>query len=132
MPEKAQVLAESQSAEAAQAAAVSSEATQKAIAAQVEAASFAAIEKFFNRGVQEKKFIDIGRIPFICDDINGLHLEMKEINKTITAWDEDRVTQTDFQLLKQQSDLTNKIVLAACGIILVAVLAAIVGLVIIK
>lgn len=119
------VLAQSQTAESSNAAAVAEEARQKALAAQIEAGTLSAIEKFFNRGVQERKFIDIGRIPFICDDIAGIHA-------TMTKWSEDRVTKIDFALLKQQSDLTNKIVIGACALILAAVLVALVGLVIIK
>lgn len=109
------MMAEAQSAEAVNATAVAAEAVEKARAAQMTDVVESAIAKFFDRGVQEKKFIDVGRIPFICDDIKGIH-------NTLKRFDEDRVTQTDFLLLKQQSDLTNKIVLGAIAIILIAFL----------
>ncbi len=36
-----------------------------------------ALDTYFSR---EKKFIDTSRIPLICQDIHGLHEEMKEMN----------------------------------------------------
>lgn len=73
MTEETKVLAESQNAEAVNAAAIATEAAQKAQASQIEAALESAMTRFFSRGVQEKRFIDVGRIPFICDDLSGIH-----------------------------------------------------------
>jgi hypothetical protein len=93
MSEPRETLAESTSAEAVNATAVAQEAIEKARAAQMTAIVESAIAKFFDRGVQEKKFIDIGRIPFICDDIGGIHESLKEIK-------EKAVTKEDFNLVK--------------------------------
>lgn len=60
------------SVEAVDAAAAAQEAVEKARAAQIENALESAMEKFFSRGLGEKRFIDVGRIPFICDDIRGI------------------------------------------------------------
>jgi hypothetical protein len=73
MSDDTQVRAESQNAEAVNAVAVAAEASQKAQAAQIEAALESAMARFFSRGIQEKRFIDVGRIPFICDDLAGIH-----------------------------------------------------------
>jgi hypothetical protein len=84
MSEDTQVLADSQTAEAINATAVATEAIQKANVAQISAAVETAIASFFDRGVQQKKFIDVGRIPFICDDLHGVHEENKEIRKIMS------------------------------------------------
>jgi hypothetical protein len=83
MSEETQVLADSQNAEALNAAAVAAEAAQKAQAAQMEAALESAMTKFFARGVEEKRFVDVGRIPFICDDLRGIHGILNDINLII-------------------------------------------------
>lgn len=111
MTEATQALADSKTSEAINAAVVAKQADTGAIAANM----LQVLEEFFSRGQQEKKFIDVGRIPFICKDVEGIHSALKDIN-------ENKVTKTDFLLLKQQSDLTNKIVLGAVAIILVAFL----------
>ena len=72
-------LAESHSAEAVNASAVAQEAIEKARASQF----MAVLEEFFNRGMSEKKFIDVGRIPFICDDVRGIHTSINEIMSTL-------------------------------------------------
>ncbi len=79
MADELQVLSDSHSAEAAQAAAVHQEAIEKARQAQM----MSVLEEFFQRGVEDKKFIDINRIPFICDDIRGIHSALKEINQNM-------------------------------------------------
>lgn len=37
-----------------------------------------------NRGAAEKKYIDIGRIPFICDDIRGIHSLITIMNENVS------------------------------------------------
>ncbi len=74
-----QAKAESHTAEAINASAVAQEAIEKARSAQF----MAVLEEFFNRGLKEKKFVDIGRIPFICDDIRGIHGTLSEIQTNI-------------------------------------------------
>lgn len=100
---------ESAVAEAANAAAVAKEADTKAVSANL----YAVLEQFFGRGVETKQFIQARNLPMICDDLRGVHTELKDLR-------ENAVTKTDFLLLKQQSDLTNKIVLGAVAIILVS------------
>lgn len=111
----AKQLSDSQSAEVAQSAAVHAEAVEKARAAQMESAFENAMEKFFNRGLGNERFIDISRIPFICDDIRGIHKEVK-------AMRENSVTKEDIKDLK----LTRNIVFATIGIICVAFIGALV------
>lgn len=76
MLDKAKILVESQKAEAIRTIAIAKEAEQKAFDIQMEAV----LERFFQRGVDEKKFIDIGQIPFICDDVRVIKLALKDIN----------------------------------------------------
>jgi hypothetical protein len=89
MSEDPKILAESHAAEAVQAISVAAEATEKAPLSQMEAIAeksderiaalvSSSISEFFNRGISEKRFIDIGRIPFICDDIRGIHGQIAE------------------------------------------------------
>src|SRR4051794_8123017 len=93
MSDDTKVLAESQNAEAVNAAAIAAEANQKANAAQIEAALEGAMAKFFSRGVEEKRFIDVGRIPFICDDLHGIHESLKSMDAKL---DEKFVTKEQF------------------------------------
>lgn len=43
-----------------------------------------AVVAALNRGTAENKYIDVGRIPFICDDIRGIHLLMAVMNENLT------------------------------------------------
>lgn len=113
MSEESKVLSIAQSAEAVQATAVAAEAVEKARIAQLDDRISKGLEEFFNRGVERKQFVQTRNLPMICDDLHGVHSELKDMR-------ENSVTKTDFLLLKQQSDLTNKIVLGAVAIILVA------------
>lgn len=64
---------------------------------------------------EQRKFIDVTQLSRVCDDIAELKNGM--------------VTKTDFLLMKQQSDLTNKIVMSAAAFIGVAFLTALTMLV---
>lgn len=46
------------------------------------------IVKFFNHGTKEGKYIDVGRIPFICDDVERLRksMEAMAIDAKWTKW----------------------------------------------
>lgn len=101
-PDESKTLSESQSAEAVNATAVAEEAKQKAAAAQIAVALEVAMERFFNRGVDEKRFVDIGRIPFICDDIRGIHGVLIRMDNTLS--------------------LVSKIVYGFIGVILIGVM----------
>ena len=48
-----------------------------------------AVTEALNRGAKDKKYVDVGRIPFICDDIRGIHSALKEV-----------VTKDDFILVR--------------------------------
>jgi len=113
-------LAESNSAEAVNAAAVHAEAIEKARVSQIEAAVSSAIAQFFDRGVQEKRYIDVGRIPFICDDLHGIH---ETLNKIEDKLDEKYVTKEDYRPVKA-------IVYGAVGLILTSVMIALIALII--
>jgi hypothetical protein len=83
MSDDTRILAESQNAEAVNAVAIAAEAAQKANASQIEAALENAMTRFFSRGVEEKRFVDVGRIPFICDDLRGIHEILNDMNLII-------------------------------------------------
>lgn len=117
-------------AESLQATSVAHEANMKAREAQLDTAIAAGLEKFFRRGVKDGRFLplkdqkiaDTERFDFICDDIAGIHQELKSLN-------DHGVKREDFLLLQQRADLTNKIVFAAVGFILLAFMGAIAALV---
>lgn len=77
-------LSESHSAEAVNATAVAQEAIEKARQAQLNDAISQGLDSFFNHGITEKKFIDIGRIPFICDDIRSMHGMLTKMDSTLS------------------------------------------------
>lgn len=37
------------------------------------------LDEYFNRGVDKKKFIDVNRIPLICQDISNIHKSLDKI-----------------------------------------------------
>lgn len=116
MSDDKQILADSQGAEAVNAVAIAAEASQKAQAAQIEAALESAMARFFSRGVQEKRFIDVGRIPFICDDLHGIHASLTEMNEKL---DQKYVT-------KEQFSPVRVIVFGAALMVLVAFFGAVI------
>lgn len=44
-----------------------------------------AVVNALGRGASENKFIDVGRIPFICDDIRGIHTFQAQQTATMAA-----------------------------------------------
>ena len=76
-------LVEAHVADAANAAAIAQEAIEKSRNVQIKAAIGEAISDFFDRGVTSKKYVDIGRIPFICDDIEKIHLSINAIESNV-------------------------------------------------
>lgn len=95
MPDKESLIAESKLAEASHAAAVAEETRQASHAAQLSVMQeegdkrmakiqWETLERYFNRGLDSKKFVDISRIPFICDDIKNIHVTMDSMNETLT------------------------------------------------
>ncbi len=55
------------------------------------------LDEYFSRGVDRKKFIDVNRIPLICQDISSIHTSMKEINDKL---DNKFVTKESFWAVK--------------------------------
>ncbi len=41
------------------------------------------IEDFFNKGQEEKRFIDTARIPFICDDIKEIRRSIETVTRLV-------------------------------------------------
>ncbi len=81
-----------------------------------------ALEEYFNRGVEQKKFLDVSRIPLICQDISNIHTAVQDIKEKL---DQNFVTKESFWPIKT-------LVYGATGIILVAVFSALVYLVVQK
>lgn len=117
-----EIIAESKSSEAINAAAVHAEAIEKSREAQIKSAVASELESYFESRTAKGRFIDINRIPFICDDIKGIHGKLSEIG-------ENAITKTDFALLQQKADLTNKIVFAFVGLICLGFMGAVMALV---
>jgi hypothetical protein len=105
------IKSEAASAEAVNAAANAAEAVERSREAQIMTAVDKSIAKFFDRGVHEKKFIDVGRIPFICDDISGIHQTLKII-------DEKAVTKQDIIVLQGTVTLLRNIVFGFVTLVL--------------
>jgi len=41
------------------------------------------IRRFFDEGQEQKRFIDVDRIPFICDDIREIKGDLKSVTRLI-------------------------------------------------
>ena len=42
------------------------------------------LDEYFGRGVDKKKFIDVNRIPLICQDIANIHISIDKIEGNIS------------------------------------------------
>lgn len=42
------------------------------------------LDDYFNRGVEKKKFIDVTRIPLICQDISNIHQTLEDMKNNQT------------------------------------------------
>lgn len=42
------------------------------------------LDAYFNAGVDKKKFIDVSRIPLICQDIKVIHSSIEKIDSNVT------------------------------------------------
>lgn len=81
-----------------------------------------ALRTVFGENVDSKRFVDITRIPLICQSIIEIHGDIKDIKESL---DKKFVTKEEFSPIQ-------KIVMGAVGMILVAVLGALIALVIKK
>ena len=43
------------------------------------------LDEYFNRGIDKKKFIDVNRIPLICQDIANIHQSIAKLEDN-TTW----------------------------------------------
>lgn len=95
-PTDKELLAESHSMEAINAAKNAQEAIEKARSMQTTAAVEASLENFFQRNIESGRFIplranrmaDVERFQFICDQIDAIKRKMDK-------WEDDRVTKSD-------------------------------------
>lgn len=76
-----------------------------------------ALDAYFN---QDKKFIDVSRIPLICQDIRGIHKSLEDINQKL---DNKYITTDNFWPVKT-------LVYGAVGLMLTGILTALIYLVI--
>ncbi len=84
-----------------------------------------ALREVFGENQASGRFIDISRIPLICQSINGIHESMKEMKQMMRETDNNHVTQEQFRPIKT-------IVYSGVGTILLAALAAVLSLIFIN
>lgn len=140
MSDETSTLAESKGAEAAQAAAVAAEAGVSALKAQfgdLLAESDArtgkmiseAIREAFSENKAQGRYIDVTRIPLICQNIDGIHEYQREMVETVKGL--DKKLDEKF-VTKERFGPIEKIVYGAVGAILLAVLGALLSFVVVK
>lgn len=120
-------LAQSHSAEVINEAAIHAEMVEKARIAQMKAAVVDAVREIFSSNVSAGRYIDVSRIPLICQNIDGLHQVSKETLSKIKDIDEKLEKK---YVTKEQFALVKNLVFGAAAIILSAVLLALVYLVV--
>ena len=81
-----------------------------------------ALKEVFGKGKESQKFIDISRIPLICQSIIGIHENLKDINVKL---DNKFVTKESFSPVRNT-------VYGMIGIILTGVIIAIMSVVLKK
>lgn len=107
-------LAESKQAEAAHAAAISKEADINAMKEHLASIVNEAVKDAFSAGIGSGRYIDVSRIPLICQSIVGIDKKLDEL-----------VTQAEFWPVKT-------LVYGITGLMLAAVIGALMMLVLIK
>ncbi len=128
------------SAEAVEAARVAAEAVEAARNKQVEQIANASDERtakvlesalrhIFGEGERQKKFIDVSRIPFICDNIHNIAKDISDIKQAM----EDAKEKADERYVNQDQFVPVKtIVYGLVSLILTGVVGAILALIISK
>lgn len=81
-----------------------------------------AVQEAFSAEGGDKRFIDVSRVPLICQAIVGIHDDIKDIKDKL---DQKFVTRESFTPVQ-------RVVYGLVGLILTAVMLAILGLVITK
>ena len=82
-----------------------------------------ALREVFGEKIKTQRFIDVSRIPLICQNINNMHENINEIKSIIKEDSRLFITKDEFWPVKT-------IVYSLTGSILLAVIGAIVALVI--
>lgn len=81
-----------------------------------------AVQKAFSAEGGDKRYIDVSRVPLICQAIVGIRDDIKDINQKL---DDKFVSKTEFIPVKT-------LAFGFVGLVLIAVVGALVGLVIIR
>ena len=81
-----------------------------------------ALEKFFTLKKDSGRFIDVSRIPLICQNINLIHENIKELKADVKDMKNESVSQDQFWPVKT-------IVYGLVGTIMLGVLGAIITLI---
>lgn len=84
----------------------------------------AALRQVFGENQDARRFIDVTRIPLICQSINGIHESLKEIQRSIDNFDSKYVTHELFSPYKSVLNIIG-------GLVIVAVVGGLLTLVII-
>lgn len=100
------------------------EATLKAIRA--------AVEDAFSSGVKDKRFIDVSRVPLICQSINQIGKDIGEIKDLIMDNKEAADIRMDGLVTADQFWPVRTVVYGLIGLILTAVAGALIALVVTK
>lgn len=136
--EEKKLVAEAQSAEAVDAAAIHAEAVEKARMAQVQAmieeserrmtgALQTALKEVFSEGERNKRYIDVTRVPLICQNITGIHDSLKKLEDKMET---KLVSREAFDAQKEKvdglQDNQKWVVRSIIGIVIAAVMALII------
>ena len=81
-----------------------------------------ALRTVFGENQDARRFVDITRIPLICQSITGIHETLKELRSMMQDAEEKHVSQTEFKPVKS-------IVFGLIGIICVGVVGALLKLI---
>ena len=83
----------------------------------------AALREVFGENRDARRFVDITRIPLICQSIVGIHSELKDLKQMVKETDGKHISREEFWPVKT-------IVYSGVGITLTAVIGALIALVI--
>ena len=84
-----------------------------------------ALREVFGENQKTQRFVDVSRIPLICQNINEMHENIKEIKDIIKENDAKHVNHDQFWPIKT-------LVYSGVGVVLLAVLGAVITLVLKK
>lgn len=91
-----------------------------------------ALRQVFGENQDARRFIDITRIPLICQSINGIHESLQDLKSMISTQKEQLLNEHEKFVSKDEFNPVKYIAFGAAGMILTGFTGAVLSLVFLK